>query len=566
MTGLVASACVVAAALLALSVGPRPAEIALAQDGGAACLEFDTELVSLTLIGDSFALPLVSDPGLMFGDSVDGYGYLNCDVTITLSSQRVANPGPASTGQAIATLGPLPAECSSGLVDPAALDGQEFTVESFFDVFFDVTVTDVDSRAGRDMLGQPDGASATLEDIGPVKLSSSYLRTFDRDLPHFGLVPPPETAPYEGNFSLATAVEVPLGGDINVNGENDKGKFTLVSLSLLDANRTIATLPDGTVVDSFDTGAFLEGRVVDESSDPPFQIGTLLRPSDLPDPAVFGGSASSEAKLLNPVKPSFSYVDANDDQQYDAADGDIALTAGEVEDGAFDTRKTEGGYTERLKGAGLVINGAPIAAAKKVKYGADGTLVVNTDLSAPKSVTLLSRAGTVLLDDPNIKAKKISIKAKEHITATGDAIDGDGAKSKVALKAGGSITLDNTVVDAGKSILVKAKEGAVIARGARLKACEKGKVKVRADKDVDLSEANARAYGVIDVRSKTSNVNLAGSSIATVDGSAKGSIKVRGGEINVGGATLLAPRGVTLTGTEVGTPTQIGEGTLPCGP
>jgi PKD repeat protein len=40
------------------------------------------------------------------------------------------------------------------------LDGEQFFVDSFFDVFFDITVTDVDARPGRDYAGQPDGEDA----------------------------------------------------------------------------------------------------------------------------------------------------------------------------------------------------------------------------------------------------------------------------------------------------------------------------------------------------------------------------------------------------------------------
>jgi len=59
------------------------------------------------------------------------------------------------------------------------------------------------------------------------------------------LIPPPETDPYIGHF----LVEIPLGADINGNGENDKIKFTLASHSAGDENRTFIVLPDGTVIE-----------------------------------------------------------------------------------------------------------------------------------------------------------------------------------------------------------------------------------------------------------------------------------------------------------------------------
>ncbi len=148
-------------------------------------LVFDTELVSLDLSGGPYPIPLASDPGNALGDSIDGYGFVDSLVTITLSSQRSSAPGPSSLGQACAVdqtdpagqegclrsdLPPVPDD----VVDPAALDGQQFFVDSFFDVFFDITVTDVDSRPGRDFAGQPDGASVFLPDNGPANMITVY--------------------------------------------------------------------------------------------------------------------------------------------------------------------------------------------------------------------------------------------------------------------------------------------------------------------------------------------------------------------------------------------------------
>jgi hypothetical protein len=130
-------------------------------------------------------------------------------------------------------------------------------------------------------------------------MDSFYTRVFDKDAPNYGLIPPPEVSPYIGHFSI----EIPLGGDINGNGENDKIKFTLATHSVGDENRTFIVLPDGTVVDEFDSAAFLEGSVVDESTDPPFTIGSLDPNTGLPDPNVFGGPTTGSSRLVNPVIP-----------------------------------------------------------------------------------------------------------------------------------------------------------------------------------------------------------------------------------------------------------------------
>lgn len=282
---------------------------ALAQ--GRDVLVFETELVSLQLTGGPFPMPLASDPANLLGDSVEGFGFVNSLVTVTLSSQRNVTPGPPSLGRACAF--PSPAELAARLagggcggvacdpdsaapIVPADLHGDPFAVHSFFDVFFDITVTDVDTRPGRDYAGQSDGASLMLVDNGPACMQSFHTGTFDMNAPNFSLLPPPEADPYIGHFQI----EIPLGGDINGNGENDKIKFTLATHSAGDQNRTFIVLPDGTVLDTFDSAAFLQGAVVDQSTDPPFQIGELM-PNGLPDPNVFGGPTTASARLANPI-------------------------------------------------------------------------------------------------------------------------------------------------------------------------------------------------------------------------------------------------------------------------
>ncbi len=52
------------------------------------CIQFDTELVSLDLTGGPYPIPLASDPSNLLGDSIEGFGFVDSYVTITLSSQR----------------------------------------------------------------------------------------------------------------------------------------------------------------------------------------------------------------------------------------------------------------------------------------------------------------------------------------------------------------------------------------------------------------------------------------------------------------------------------------------
>lgn len=259
---------------LGLMLGARPGA---AQQTPPVLIEFDTELLSLNLAGGPFLMPLASDPGNALGDSVDGYGFVNSNVLLTLSSQRPASPGPRSLGTAIALnrdagTAAFPQQVGTQPIDPNALDGQQFFVRSFFDVFFDITLTDVDLRPGRDYAtGTP---TISLTNVGPASMQSNYSVLFDKDAPNFGLIPPPEAAPYLGHFDIR--IDLP---DINGNGTPDRLKFTLATHAVDDTGRTFITLPDGTVIDAFDSTASLAGAIQDQTSDPPFTIGMLTGPT-----------------------------------------------------------------------------------------------------------------------------------------------------------------------------------------------------------------------------------------------------------------------------------------------
>ena len=267
-------------------------------DRACANITFETELTSMNLSGGPFSVPLASDPSNMLGDSIDGYGFVESVVTMTLSSQRAVSPGPASVGTAWAyPENPQPNQ-QWDPIDPAALDGEIFFVDSFFDVFFDLTLTDVDVRPGRDYAGMPDGASVALLDNGPAGISSAYAAVFDKDAPNFGLFPPAEADPYIGFFGI----EIPLGADINGNGEDDKIKLLLGTMSAANENRQFIELPNGTIIDQWDMTAVFDMAVVDMSTDPPFTIGAMGPSTGLPSDA-FGGPTTATSTLVNPVVP-----------------------------------------------------------------------------------------------------------------------------------------------------------------------------------------------------------------------------------------------------------------------
>ena len=534
-----------------------------------ATLVFDTELVSLDLTGGPYPMPLASDPGnANFPDvggglaadgglaSDSGYGFVDAAVSITLSSQRPADapipgPGPPSTGIACATNDPggpdgTNRECLFGApppqdnpIDPAELDGQTFQVDSFFDVFFDITVTDVDDRPGRDFAGQGDGASFLLPNNGPAHMiAQGYLREFDVSAPNFGLIPPPQLAPYIGHFQI----EIPLGGDINGNANpdgscvadptlacNDKIKFTIASHAAGDENRTFTTLPDGTVIDEFDSAAFLAGAIVDESTDPPFTIGagSPAAPA-FSGPGALTGPTTATSTLLNPVI-NLSYVDANNNQLFEPG-FDVALVAGELADGEFSTTEAEGGYATVIPGAGLFV-GVGVSVAKDLEFQAEGDLVVSPGLTLNAGKDLELKAGL----DINVSGatllagREIELEAGGNIDVAGATLS---AGRDVELKARGEVDGDNlTFIDAGRDVEVKAKQdvfvdGASITAGRDVEIKARGEIsmviatitagkdiELKAKLDIDADEATMIARRNIELKSKEGDVSVSSSSL-----------------------------------------------------
>lgn len=234
------------------------------------------ELVSMDLVGGDpvtvqlkqFPLPLATDPtnslpGLPA--SIDGYGFVLSDITITLSSQP-------STGyvQLIKTNPP-------GVPGPNTIqNGDEFQVDSFFDVFYDIEVTDVDTRPGRDYFGAAPPPVLTWPDVpteDTVASLPSTTCTADTSLPLLGCM---DELLYVGD----TPYVIPLNFDVNDNGEDDVLKFKIHELFLggdsydLSSGDIEVTYPDS----FFD----IEIEISDESSDPPFDIQLIPEPPDPP--------------------------------------------------------------------------------------------------------------------------------------------------------------------------------------------------------------------------------------------------------------------------------------------
>ncbi|MCG8450347.1 MAG: PEP-CTERM sorting domain-containing protein [Pirellulales bacterium] len=262
-------------------------------------IQFDTEILSMNLSGGPFPMPLATDPTNLLGDSVDGFGFVDSQVTITASSQRNISPGPQSLGSACGinsqTCPPAPA------IDPSALHGTSYLVDSRFDVFFDIVLTDVDSRSGRNYAGQADGASLVFQDVQTANMQSfSSGAVFDQNEESFDLLMPPQP-----DFYVGFPVDILLGADINSNGTNDKLSFSLLQYGVQSGNRVDQTLITNLLWrHAYDAAGKLEGVIKDVTGTGgvPFAIGAQL-PNGQPDPAAFGGRDLVESRLVNPLIP-----------------------------------------------------------------------------------------------------------------------------------------------------------------------------------------------------------------------------------------------------------------------
>lgn len=264
-----------AAGLIATSTAPNAlASVVNGEKPGLWPRTMDAGLVDLDLNVTGVPLPLAQN-----------WGPILVDVHIGLSTSL------ATTGQATiypANQDSLPNALNGGFPQQSwpPQQGDMFFVDSFFDVFFDITVTDVDP--GVDIPGMADGAALIFANNGPAHMASNYGVQADLSLPHYGLVPPPEANPYIGHFKI----EIPLGADLNGNGENDEIGFTVVTHTVGAENRTWIEGPNGTIYDTFDSTAVLEGFIRDESVDPPFTI-TLTGPTTasggpfIPEPGAY---------------------------------------------------------------------------------------------------------------------------------------------------------------------------------------------------------------------------------------------------------------------------------------
>ena len=203
---------------------------------------------------------------------------------VTVNMVIGLNPNQVSAGHATAS------GFASG-VGGTVQTGDTFFVDSFFDVFFDIALTPTDTSNGLLFGAIPNGVTVHLDPPFSAHMENQYFATADTSLPQDGIVPPPATAPYIGHLNVA----IPLPFTDPSDGLQYEFAFKLAQHNVDGQSATFITLPDGTVVDTMNSAAYLSAGLlhVGDTFDPPFTAGNQSDPFDGQGALVGPTSAAS---------------------------------------------------------------------------------------------------------------------------------------------------------------------------------------------------------------------------------------------------------------------------------
>jgi len=183
---------------------------------------------------------------------------------VTVNMVVGLNPNQASLGHATAT------GLASGPGGTVAT-GDQFFVDSFFDVFFDISLTPTNTSNGLLFGTFGVGQTASLEPPFSAHMENQYTVTANTALPQDGLVPPPAGAPYIGHLNVA----IPLPFIDPSDGLQYEFAFKLAQHNVDGQSATFITLPGGVVQDTMNSAGYLSAGImhVGDAFDPPFTVG-----------------------------------------------------------------------------------------------------------------------------------------------------------------------------------------------------------------------------------------------------------------------------------------------------
>lgn len=274
------------------------------------------------------------------------------------------------------------------------------------------------------------------------------------------------------------------------------------------------------------------------------------------------------------------------------------------------------GEIELESGGTADLTSADLTAPKKIEVEAEGSILNDlgslSALGPDGEIEMDSETGSIDLGNKEIRAtKKIDIEAAVEVDAGGSNFTTTSSKGEVEIKAGGLISIgggniispyeieiesgstvslggagnlihalassgkieiegNNIVIGSGTDVRAGAKididaVDSVFAAGAVIQTTgTSGEIEIEADNLVDLTGATLRAFKKIDIKSNAGLVQASGASIASLTGSTKGEITIKGVTYDITGATIRAAKKLTLKGTQVGgAAATTANGTLP---
>ena len=252
-------------------------------------ISIPTQLLSFGPLTADVFLPLTNaaNTSTMTGapTATNGYGWVDTQISLSLST-TTPSTGSATLGvqssyptatEGITTsssvIGGGPSCFNGPGVAGDVANGGTVCVSSFFDVYFNVTLTNIDTTPGTGFFGGAGPLSMTVPG-NPVDANGAPIPAImqeigtcmvDTSKANLGCLPPVGNA-YIGHFQ----VNLPLNVDVNGNGSLDTLSFVLVQHNVGSLVNT--TVQGGNVVDSFNSSASGTGKVGDAITDPPFSF------------------------------------------------------------------------------------------------------------------------------------------------------------------------------------------------------------------------------------------------------------------------------------------------------
>ena len=211
--------------------------------------------------------------------TADGYGWVNSNMRVDLSTTT------PSTGQASFGV-PTNGGCQDAGEAGDVSTGDTVCVDSFYDIFYYVTFTDIDTTTGTGFFDDSATGPLVTEELGPRHLQFIGECIADTSKENLGCLPP-VGFPYIGFFEE----ELDLGYDVNGNGEIDVLKFIFGALDVGGVTNTF--INGNQVIDEFDSTLAGDGAVMNVSTDPPFTF-TLTGPTTASQDIVYPSASVPE--------------------------------------------------------------------------------------------------------------------------------------------------------------------------------------------------------------------------------------------------------------------------------